>query len=107
MTRVAESGIKSRGDVEALAAAGYGAFLVGESLLQAPDPAATLRTLRGENPTEVKICGITREEDVDTCLEQGVDWIGLVFAAGSPRRLTPEEGRFLRMKAKGEAKTET
>ena len=61
-----------------------------------------LRTLRGENPTEVKICGITREEDVDTCLEQGVDWIGLVFAARSPRRVTPEEGRFLRMRAKGE-----
>ncbi|MGE5716544.1 MAG: phosphoribosylanthranilate isomerase, partial [Acidobacteriota bacterium] len=53
-------------------------------------------------PTEVKVCGITREEDVDACLEQGVDWIGLVFAAGSPRRLTPEEGRFLRMRAKGE-----
>ena len=103
VTRVAESGIRSRGDVEALAAAGYGAFLVGEALLKAPDPAAMLRTLRGENPTEVKICGITREEDVDTCLEQGVDWIGLVFAARSPRRLTPEEGKFLRMKAKGEA----
>jgi phosphoribosylanthranilate isomerase len=61
-----------------------------------------LRTLRGENPTEVKICGITREEDVNACLEQGVDWIGLVFAAKSPRCLTPQEGRFLRMKAKGE-----
>jgi indole-3-glycerol phosphate synthase/phosphoribosylanthranilate isomerase len=103
VTRVAESGIRSRGDVEALAAAGYGAFLVGEALLKAPDPAAMLRTLRGENPTEVKICGITREEDVDACLEQGVDWIGLVFAARSPRRLTPEKGRSLRMRAKGEA----
>ncbi len=102
VVRVAESGIKSRGDVEALAAAGYGAFLVGEALLKAPDPAAMLRGLRGENPTEVKICGITREEDVDICLELGVDWIGLVFAPRSPRCLTPEEGRLLRMKAKGE-----
>ncbi|HSB63129.1 MAG TPA: hypothetical protein VLJ18_03140 [Thermoanaerobaculia bacterium] len=101
VARVAESGIRSREDVEALAAAGYGAFLVGEALLKAPDPTRMLRALRGENPTEVKICGITREEDVDACLEQGVDWIGLVFAARSPRRLTPEEGRFLRMKAKG------
>jgi indole-3-glycerol phosphate synthase/phosphoribosylanthranilate isomerase len=105
VARVAESGIRSRGDVEALAAAGYGAFLVGEALLKAPDPARMLRALHGENPTEVKICGITREEDVDACLEQGVDWVGLVFAAGSPRRLTPEEGRFLRMRAKGEAET--
>jgi indole-3-glycerol phosphate synthase/phosphoribosylanthranilate isomerase len=103
VTRVAESGIRTRADVGALAAAGYGAFLVGETLLRASDPSHMLRELRGENPTEVKICGITREEDVDTCLEQGVDWIGLVFAAGSPRRLTPEKGRFLRMRAKGEA----
>src|SRR5512143_2602956 len=39
VARVAESGITSRGDVEALAAAGYGAFLVGEALLKAADPA--------------------------------------------------------------------
>jgi phosphoribosylanthranilate isomerase len=100
--RVAESGIRSRADVEALQAAGYGAFLAGEVLLTSPDPSRTLRTLRGENPTEVKICGVTREEDVDACLENGVDWIGLVFAARSPRRVTPERGRILRMRGKGE-----
>jgi indole-3-glycerol phosphate synthase/phosphoribosylanthranilate isomerase len=100
--RVAESGIRSRADVEALAAAGYGAFLVGETLLRSADPARALRELRGANATEVKICGVTREEDVDACLENGVDWIGLVFAARSPRRVTPERGRFLRMRAKGE-----
>ena len=103
VTRVAESGIRTRGDVETLSAAGYGAFLVGERLLRAEDPARALRELRGENVTEVKICGVTREEDVDACLKQGVDWIGLVFAARSPRCLTPEKGRFLRMRAKGEA----
>ena len=101
-TRVAESGIKSRADVEALAAAGYGAFLVGETLLRSTDPARALRELRGENATEVKICGVTREEDVDACLENGVDWIGLIFAARSPRRVTEERGRLLRVKAKGE-----
>ncbi len=106
IVRVAESGVKTAADVSALRACGYGAFLVGESLLRAPDPAAALRMLRGENPTEVKICGMTREEDVDTCLAQGVDWIGMVFAAGSPRRVTEERGRVLRMKAKGEAGAE-
>ena len=35
---VAESGIKTRADVERLAAAGIGAMLVGESLLKQPDP---------------------------------------------------------------------
>lgn len=101
-TRVAESGIRTRADVEALAAAGYGAFLVGETLLRSADPARTLRELRGENATEVKICGITRDEDVDVCLENGVDWIGLIFAARSPRKVTPERGRVLRMRGKGE-----
>ncbi len=100
--RVAESGIRTRRDVEALEGAGYGAFLVGETLLRSPDPARTLRDLRGENATEVKICGVTREEDVDACLENGVDWIGLIFAARSPRCLTPEEGRLLGMRARGE-----
>jgi indole-3-glycerol phosphate synthase/phosphoribosylanthranilate isomerase len=96
--RVAESGIRTRADVEVLAAAGFGAFLVGETLLRSPDPARTLRELRGENVTEVKICGITREEDVDACLENGVDWIGLIFAGGSPRKVTEERGRLLRMR---------
>lgn len=45
--RVAESGISSRAQVEALAAAGFGAFLVGETLLRADDPEETLRSLRG------------------------------------------------------------
>jgi indole-3-glycerol phosphate synthase/phosphoribosylanthranilate isomerase len=100
--RVAESGIRTRADVEALGVAGYGAVLVGETLLRSPDPARTLRELRGENATEVKICGVTREEDVDACLANGVDWIGLIFAARSPRRVTPEEGRHLGMRARGE-----
>jgi len=43
--RVAESGIATRGDRVALAAAGYDAFLVGESLLLADDPAAKLAEL--------------------------------------------------------------
>jgi len=45
--RVAESGISSRADVERLAAAGFGAFLVGEALLRSEDPEETLRSLRG------------------------------------------------------------
>jgi len=45
--RVAESGIRSRADVERLASAGFGAFLIGETLLRAEDPEETLRELRG------------------------------------------------------------
>lgn len=45
MLRVAESGIRSGADVARLAEAGFDAFLVGESLLLADDPAARLRDL--------------------------------------------------------------
>ncbi len=43
--RVAESGIRSAGDIASLAAAGYQAFLVGEALMRQPDPAAALALL--------------------------------------------------------------
>jgi indole-3-glycerol phosphate synthase len=43
--KVAESGIRGAADVERLRTAGFDAFLVGESLLLADDPAAKLREL--------------------------------------------------------------
>lgn len=44
---VAESGIRSCGDADELAQAGFDAILVGESLLTAPDPAEALQRLLG------------------------------------------------------------
>jgi indole-3-glycerol phosphate synthase len=44
---VAESGIKTTDDVRRLRKAGIDAILVGEILMQAPDPAAALRVLVG------------------------------------------------------------
>jgi indole-3-glycerol phosphate synthase len=44
---IAESGIRARTDIESLEALGYDAFLVGESILRAADPAAKLRELLG------------------------------------------------------------
>ena len=43
--RVAESGIRTAGDLERLSRAGYDAFLVGERLIAQPDPGAALREL--------------------------------------------------------------
>ena len=43
--RVSESGIATRADIDRLAEAGFEAFLVGESLMKSPDPAASLREL--------------------------------------------------------------
>lgn len=45
---VAESGIKTRDDVERLEAAGIGAMLVGESLLKQADPGASAAKLLGQ-----------------------------------------------------------
>ena len=43
--RVAESGIYSVENIEQLRAAGYDAFLIGESLMRQPDPGAALQAL--------------------------------------------------------------
>jgi indole-3-glycerol phosphate synthase len=49
VVRVAESGVRDAADAGALAAAGYDAVLVGETLVTATDPAATIRTLKGDH----------------------------------------------------------
>ena len=45
---VAESGIQAAADIRRLRAAGYAAFLIGESLMRAEDPGAALRQLLAE-----------------------------------------------------------
>jgi phosphoribosylanthranilate isomerase len=39
-------------------------------------------------PVKVKVCGLTRAEDVRTCVEAGVDAVGFNFWPGSRRYLT-------------------
>ncbi|HEY4010909.1 MAG TPA: indole-3-glycerol phosphate synthase TrpC [Acidobacteriaceae bacterium] len=43
--RVAESGIRTRADIDRLRSAGYDAFLIGESLMRQPRPGEALRKL--------------------------------------------------------------
>jgi indole-3-glycerol phosphate synthase len=46
---VSESGLRSREELEHLRAAGFDAFLIGEHLMQSPDPAAALGALLGRS----------------------------------------------------------
>lgn len=45
--------------------------------------------------TRTKICGITRIQDIDAVVAAGVDAIGFVFYAPSPRSVTPEQAKKL------------
>src|SRR6266511_3526169 len=83
---VAESGIHSRAQGAAAELAGANAVLVGSALMRAKDPAAKLRMLFAR--PLVKVCGLTREEDVAVAAEAGADLAGFVLARESPRRAT-------------------
>ncbi|MDX6481688.1 MAG: indole-3-glycerol phosphate synthase / phosphoribosylanthranilate isomerase [Gaiellaceae bacterium] len=81
---VAESGIHTRVQAVEAELAGAHAVLVGTSLMQASDPETKLRELL-RRPL-VKVCGLTRQEDVNAAVEAGADMLGFIFAQGSPRQ---------------------
>ena len=45
--------------------------------------------------TRIKICGLTREEDVEAVLDAGADALGFVFYSSSPRFVSPTRARQL------------
>jgi phosphoribosylanthranilate isomerase len=77
---VAESAIHTRAQAAAAELAGADAVLVGTSLMRG----ARLEDLLSR--PLVKVCGLTRQEDVDAAVEAGADLCGFIFAEGSPRR---------------------
>jgi indole-3-glycerol phosphate synthase len=81
---VAESAVHTRAQTAAAELAGANAVLVGTSLMRATEPGAKLRELLSR--PLVKVCGLTRQEDVDAAVEAGADLCGFIFAEGSPRR---------------------
>ena len=81
---VAESAIASRAQGAAAELAGADAILVGSTLMRAADPSAKLEELVSR--PLVKVCGLTREEDVAAAAEAGADLAGFILVEESPRR---------------------
>ena len=50
---------------------------------------------------KIKICGITRSEDLEVLMGLKVDAVGLMFAESSPRRLNLADARRLSAQAQG------
>ena len=80
---VAESAIGNRAQGAEAELAGADAILVGSTLMRADDPGAKLTELLAR--PLVKICGLTRAEDVAAAAEADADLAGFVLAE-SPRR---------------------
>jgi indole-3-glycerol phosphate synthase/phosphoribosylanthranilate isomerase len=80
---VAESGISSRAQGAAAELAGADAILVGSALMRAKDPTAKLAELISR--PLVKVCGLTREEDLAVAADAGADFAGFILVDESPR----------------------
>ncbi len=81
---IAESGIRDRSDVERLAPYAD-AFLVGSSLMKAPNPAQAARALAFGR---VKVCGLTDAHDAELASAFGASYAGLVMVPNTPRAVT-------------------
>jgi indole-3-glycerol phosphate synthase/phosphoribosylanthranilate isomerase len=112
---VSESGLRTAADLRQLAELGYNAFLMGERLMRAPDPARELETLiaqsfpqapdfnpnaqpRGSSEFEsgevkVKVCGLTDAGDAQLAVELGAAMLGFNFYPPSPRYIAPVQAR--------------
>lgn len=108
--RIAESGLGTPAALGPAAQAGADGALVGSALMRAADPrsaaACFARAGRGETTSiplgelpisrAIKVCGLTRPQDVVAAREAGADLFGFVLEpTRSPRAVSLEQARTL------------
>lgn len=94
---VSESGIKSAADIDILRRANVRAALIGETLMKSTDKTAALAALYGKaKQTKVKICGLTRMQDVEAVNRIEPDYAGFVFAE-SRRKVSARKAKELKL----------
>ncbi|MBS0288109.1 MAG: bifunctional indole-3-glycerol-phosphate synthase TrpC/phosphoribosylanthranilate isomerase TrpF [Proteobacteria bacterium] len=81
---IAASGIQNYQDIKQLKPYAQG-FLIGSSLSKSPALNHTLKDLRFG---PIKICGLTRQEDVNLASTLGATYGGLIFVPSSLRKVT-------------------
>ncbi|MCB1423578.1 MAG: phosphoribosylanthranilate isomerase [Nitratireductor sp.] len=52
-------------------------------------------------PVEIKICGLSTPEALETCASEGADMAGFIFFDKSPRNVTPQQAASLAALARG------
>lgn len=102
---VSESGIRTAGDIGRLRDNDVDAVLIGETLMRREDKKAALEELNGgpvnipaESPerTKIKICGLSRPEDIEYVNAAKPDYAGFVIDYPKSRRsITPDQLREL------------
>ncbi len=90
---VSESGIRTAQDIERLRDNNVDAVLIGETLMRSADKRKALEELNGGPlQTKIKICGLSRHEDIEYVNEARPDFAGFVIDYPKSRRsVGPEQ----------------
>lgn len=98
---VSESGIQNEYDIARLYEMGVDAVLIGETLMKASDKTAQLAQLKRLLPlstpsTKIKICGLSRLEDIEVANTLLPDYVGFVFAPKSRRAIEVKQAQVFK-----------
>ncbi|KAJ8326078.1 anthranilate synthase / indole-3-glycerol phosphate synthase [Batrachochytrium dendrobatidis] len=116
---IALSGITCRRDIEPYLAAGARGVLVGEALMKASNKHAFIGSLVDPSipysesfqsasmahSQRVKICGITNTKDAIAAVDAGADFLGLIFASSSARRVDATQAAEIVLSVRKETNT--